>query len=63
MQYKSEERYIFNVHKEKEALDEFRQELKDSGIPFTLEGGSLTVTVVIKTSGMFDMSKKKLEGN
>ena len=53
MQYKSEERYIFNVHKEKEALDEFRQELKDSGVPFTLEGGSFTVTVVIKTSGIF----------
>lgn len=63
MQYKSEERYIFNMNKEKEALNEFRQELKDSGVPFTLEGGSLTVTVVIKTSGIFDMSKKKLEGN
>lgn len=63
MQYKSEERYIFNVRKEKEVLDDFRQELKESGVPFSLEGGSFTVTVVIKTSGMFDMSKKKLEGN
>lgn len=63
MQYKSEERYIFNVRKEKEVLDDFRQELKESGIPFSLEGGSFTVTVVIKTSGIFDMSKKKLEGN
>lgn len=60
MQYKSEERYIFNMHKEKEALDEFRQELKDSSVPFTLEGGSHTVTVVIKTNGIFDMSKKEV---
>lgn len=63
MQYKSEERYIFNVHKEKEVLDDFRQELKESGIPFSLEGGSFMVTIIIKTSGNFDMSKKKLEGN
>lgn len=61
MQYKSEERYIFNVRKEKEVLDEFRQELKDSNIPFTIEGGSNTITVIIKTGGIFDMSKKEVK--
>lgn len=60
MQYKSEERYIFNVNKEKEVLDDFRQELKESGIPFSLEGGSSTITVIIKTTGVFDMSKKEV---
>lgn len=59
MKYKSEERYIFNVAKESEALDEFRQELKEANIPFTMEGGSFMVTIIIKTSGNFDMSKKE----
>ena len=58
MQYKSEERYIFNVAKEREALDDFRRELKDSGVPFTIEGGAFMATIIIKTSGTFDMSKK-----
>lgn len=60
MQYKSEERYIFNINKEKKVLDEFKQELKESGIPFTLECGSFTATVVIQTGGIFDMQKKEV---
>lgn len=60
MQYKSEERYIFNVAKEREALDDFRQELKEAKIPFSMEGGSFMVTIIIKTSGNFDMSKKEV---
>lgn len=61
MQYKSEETYIFNINKELDACIAFKQELRDSGIPFTETGGSFIQTIKIVTSGTFDMSQKKDE--
>ena len=58
MQYKSEERYIFSWPNEKEALRFFKDELRESSIPFEEEGGAFRVTVIIRTNGTFDMSKK-----
>lgn len=59
MQYKSEERYIFNVDREKDALKLFKQELRESGIPFEENGGSLQTTIIIRTGGVFDMQNEE----
>lgn len=59
MQYKSVETYIFSIAKEAEALSMFKRELKESGIPFTEEGGSFMGKIIITTNGNFDMSKKE----
>ena len=59
MQYKSVEKYTFNISREQEALSIFKQELKESGIPFTESGGAFMTTITITTGGDFDMSKKE----
>lgn len=60
MQYKSVETYIFSIANELEALNEFKKELRESGIPFTEEGGSFMAKIIITTNGMFDMTGKKI---
>lgn len=57
MIYKSVETYIFNINKEKDALLKFKQDLNDSSIPFTEEGGNFMYTIKITTNGIFDMNK------
>ena len=58
MVYKSVETYTFNLESEAEALSLFKQELRDSGIPFSEEGGSFMAKVIITTKGTFDMRQK-----
>lgn len=57
MQYKSVETYEFNIAKEKKYLIRFKEELKESGIPFSEEGGAFMAKITITTNGTFDMSE------
>ena len=57
MFYKKIETYQFSTPSEFKAYLDFKQQLSDSGITFTEEGGSMFQTIKIITSGRFDRTE------
>lgn len=58
MFYKKIETYQFSTPSEFKAYLDFKQELQDSGVTFTEEGGSFFQTIKIITSGRFDRTEE-----
>jgi len=58
MFYKKIETYQFSTPSEFKAYLDFKQELQDSGVRFTEEGGSMFQTIKIVTSGRFDRTEE-----
>lgn len=58
MFYKKIETYQFSTSSEFKAYLDFKQQLSDSGITFTEEGGSMFQTIKIITSGRFDRTEE-----
>ena len=60
MQYKKEEEYTFNVPQEYKAYLDFKYELQDMSVRFIEEGGSSFQTILIISTGMFDVKDGKI---
>lgn len=57
MFYKKTERYSFSCPKEYRAYTRFKDDLKNMGISFREEDSTVSQTVIIETTGAFDVSE------
>ena len=60
MQYKKKEEYTFRIPREYKAYLDFKHELQDMGVRFIEEGGSSFQTIVIISTGSFDIKDGKI---